>query len=410
MYSDYNIINIYNNYIILDIETNLIGKSSSIFKQSPKFVLGGLKVKDTVLTTSQISGFADSVMGYNLPLVGHNIGFDILVIASQHEGFRNFVLTNPLLRIWDTAVFEYMLSGQTLKYPSLAECARIRNLPLSKLDTVSEMMKSGIDPESIMEYQPELLTEYLIGDLNVTDLLFKSQLDSVENLRQTFCNLVVERQKFLLNTIRMSIQGMPFSVLDATSERDVLQVTCDAKRTEIESIMKDWIDQHCTKDFVPPAEEDDYFLHTMTDIVVEPEPVNSNSLKQLKTIFFGGEIDVFANGICGVYKTGARKGEPKFKTVTFPKVIPGLLKDVTPSNLDESVLSAIQTNTESEVAARLAGMLKEYRVLSKKLGTYYDAYIEAADNNRIHCDYNHTATPTGRITSCRPNLQNVEGE
>lgn len=396
------------NYIIIDIETNLINKSSSIYKQSPKYILGGTLYKDKVFNTSNIDLFANVIMQDKLGLIGHNIGFDILVTASQHEGFRDYVLNTPGLVIWDTAVYEYMLSGQTMKYPSLAECAKLHNLPISKEDTVSTMIHSGIDPESILEFNPELLHKYLTLDLQVTEALFKSQMEAFGNLRKEFCNLVIERQKFLLNTIRMSIQGMPFDVIGATNERDVLKACVDDKKSLIEEQMQEIINLHCKDNFVPPAEEDDYFLHTLSDIVLEPEVANCNSVKQLRTLFFGGTLEMRANGIAGVYKSGAKKGEPKYKTITFEHKVPGLLPQ-TISNLDDTVLADLEGSVNPMVSS-LAKSLRDYRVLSKKLSTYYDAYIEAEKHGRIHCDYNHTATPTGRITSCKPNLQNVEGE
>jgi len=400
---------IYNNYYIIDIETNLIGKSSSIYKQAPKYILGGIKGNNKLFNTTDINKFADTLMQDNLPLVGHNIGFDILVTASQHEGFRNYVLTNPELSIWDTAVCEYMLSGQTLKYPSLGECAKLYKLPISKEDTVSEMIKSGIDPESILEFNPELLNNYLTLDLEVTDLLFNEQMGVMKNLRKSSQNLILERQKFLLNTIRMSIQGMPFDVLRATNERDILQVEVQSKKERIESIMQEMINIHSVDGFTPQAEEDDYFLHSMQEVVIQPEQANCNSNKQLRAIFFGGPIEVTANGVVGIYKTGAKKGESKYKTITFEHRVPGLLFSELGTNLDDGVLAGLESNDNPTVAS-LATLLREYRALSKKLFMYYDAYIEAHKDGRIHCDYNHTATPTGRITSCKPNLQNVEGE
>lgn len=413
VYSIYNINNIYNtNYYVIDIETNLIDKVYSIYKQSPKYILGGILGSRININTPDINTFCDYIVDSGKALVGHNISYDILVAASQHKGFRDYVLRSPCLFIWDTAVYEYMASGQTSKYPSLKDCAEYHKLGISKDDEVSEMIKAGIDPESIYQVNPDLLNRYLTADLKVTELLYHVQLENLVRHTDSFINLVLQRQQFLLNTIRMSITGMPFNVLGATNDQQVLELKVKGLEQSINDRLSEILQRHTPKGFVPQAEEDDYFLHTMDELTIEPEPVNCNSSTFLKSIFFGGDIGMVANGITGVYKTGARKGEPKYKTISFDHPIPGLLNlgDVSATNMDDTALAEIEKSTNEE-AKSLAASLREYRGYAKKLSTYFNPYINAVTpEGRIHCDYNHTATPTGRITSSKPNLQNVEGE
>jgi DNA polymerase-1 len=50
----------------------------------------------------------------------------------------------------------------------------------------------------------------------------------------------------------------------------------------------------------------------------------------------------------------------------------------------------------------------EYRTLSKLKSTYVDALPQLMDKNqRVHTDFNQTATATGRLSSSNPNLQNI---
>jgi len=401
--------NIYNNYNIIDIETNLITKEFSIYKQSPKFILGGVLRKDSISRQYRdITQFRDDIMAGERALVGHNISYDIIVTASQDKHFRDYVLNNHRLFIWDTAVCEYMLSGQTKKYPSLKDSAIHNNLQVSKDDEVSEMMKAGIDPETILEVNPELLERYLNSDLLVTEALFSTQLEVLKSFGKALLNLILQRQWFLLNTIRMSITGMPFDVVSAKDESEVLSIQVKALKDSIEATMAEVINSHTSGNLVPQAEEDDYFLHTMEERSIQVEPANCNSNPQLLAVFFGGDVEVSCNGVTGVYKTGARKGEPKYKTVRFSHKIPGFLP-FTRTSLDDATLSEIAKGDYGK-ASELAKTLREYRTLTKKLGTYYEPYIAACKDGRIHCDYNHTATPTGRITASKPNLQNVEGD
>ncbi|MGA9379653.1 MAG: DNA polymerase I, partial [Phormidium sp.] len=50
----------------------------------------------------------------------------------------------------------------------------------------------------------------------------------------------------------------------------------------------------------------------------------------------------------------------------------------------------------------------EYRTLAKLKSTYVDALPQLMDKNqRVHTDFNQTATATGRLSSSNPNLQNI---
>jgi len=60
-------------------------------------------------------------------------------------------------------------------------------------------------------------------------------------------------------------------------------------------------------------------------------------------------------------------------------------------------------------AVKLARMLLDYRQMAKLKGTYTDALTGYADKNtqRIHTSFHLAATPTGRLSSNEPNLQNI---
>lgn len=72
-------------------------------------------------------------------------------------------------------------------------------------------------------------------------------------------------------------------------------------------------------------------------------------------------------------------------------------------------------STDEEVLNKLAGqhplpaMLLEYRQLVKLTSTYIDALPELVnpETGRVHTSFNQTGTETGRLSSSRPNLQNI---
>ena len=72
-------------------------------------------------------------------------------------------------------------------------------------------------------------------------------------------------------------------------------------------------------------------------------------------------------------------------------------------------------STDSEVLEALAAqhpfprLLLEYRALSKLKSTYYDALPLEIDpvDGRVHTTFEQTGAATGRLSSSRPNLQNI---
>ncbi len=63
----------------------------------------------------------------------------------------------------------------------------------------------------------------------------------------------------------------------------------------------------------------------------------------------------------------------------------------------------------AEQGVPLAKLVLDYRQMSKLKGTYTDNLVEYADANtqRIHTSFHLAATPTGRLSSNEPNLQNI---
>lgn len=63
----------------------------------------------------------------------------------------------------------------------------------------------------------------------------------------------------------------------------------------------------------------------------------------------------------------------------------------------------------SAAAYRIPSLLLRYRTVSKLKSTYLDALIKIVDprTGRLHTSYNQTVAATGRLSSSRPNLQNI---
>jgi len=98
-----------------------------------------------------------------------------------------------------------------------------------------------------------------------------------------------------------------------------------------------------------------------------------------------------------------------------PKKLSELLFDKL--KLDRKKSRKIQTgySTDAATLEKLQGdhpvvdAILEYRTLSKLKSTYVDALpaLVRPDTQRVHTDFNQTATSTGRLSSSNPNLQNI---
>ena len=65
---------------------------------------------------------------------------------------------------------------------------------------------------------------------------------------------------------------------------------------------------------------------------------------------------------------------------------------------------------ESTKASQLAKDILSLRNLAKSHSTYFKPYVSFAVHDTIHPTYNHCVTQTGRLSSSKPNMQNISGK
>ena len=136
------------------------------------------------------------------------------------------------------------------------------------------------------------------------------------------------------------------------------------------------------------------------------------SNKQLNYFFLGGEIKWYSKEEAGVYKSGAKKGQPKYKKEERSIVLPSLFdpiylkKNKSGYSFDEDALRSIIENESGDGEIFATNMLtlrekeKELQMLTSLLNLTWPDGI-------IHPSYNHCITATGRLSCSNPNLQQV---
>ncbi len=331
-------------------------------------------------------------------LAGHNIKFDInwlrrenanVYLKNKRDGLA---ASEPIrealinVKIWDTQIAEYLLSGQQTKLARLNDLAPEYG-GTTKLDAVKELWDAGVDTLDIDE---DLLMEYLQGDVENTELIAIQQMMHAEN--EGIYEWINTQMDALKAIAEMEYNGMHIDIAVLAHIED-----------ELKTSLADEID-------------------SATSMLARLEPhlpiehVNLSSNIQLSAILFGGEIKWKERELVGKYKNGKDKYKQVEKTYKCARRIepapewegkrPGIY------SVSEDVLKSVLTNLKTEALAlpkttRLIENLLEIRRLEKELGTYVKGIQKAwRSDGCIHGNLNQNITDTGRLSSSAPNLQN----
>jgi DNA polymerase I-like protein with 3'-5' exonuclease and polymerase domains len=148
-------------------------------------------------------------------------------------------------------------------------------------------------------------------------------------------------------------------------------------------------------------------------------PINFSSGDQLSAFLYGGIVKEEYKEPIGFFKTGIRKGEPKYKNAVKEHQLPRLVTPLKKTELakegfwktDESTLRQLK----GAAAKKYVGPLLRLAELSKLDGTYYKGMININKEmnwpeNKIHGQFNQCVAATGRLSSSKPNLQNFAGD
>ena len=133
---------------------------------------------------------------------------------------------------------------------------------------------------------------------------------------------------------------------------------------------------------------------------------------------YGGTITIVRKELVGVYKTGERKGQDKYGNKDFNYYMPQLVKPKAGTELKKvgywatgaDVLKSLKPKGE---AKKIVDTILELAKLEKVVSTYYLGLpaLRAKMNwkiNMLHGNLNQCVARTGRLSSTKPNLQNLD--
>ena len=388
-------------YVVLDVETTIrndtIGKNKAFpFAENNEIVEVGAKIQGVNdiahtstfryidKTTSYTGGLPLAIHPWDIQLlVGHNFKFDLNYLTNTEITINDVPVSEWLETgdIWDTQQVEYLLSGQSNLYPSLDDCSLNAGGTL-KDDRIKVLWKAGVQTEDI---QKPMLTEYLVADVENTNLVFQEQMRQVKALKM----LPLVRA---MNQAIIAYQEMEFNGMSVDKRR--LKKLAEENATHHEVLLSEL-------DSCLPSE-------------IQGR-VKFSSTQQISTLLFGGSIKWKIRECVGKYKNGKDKyklvehelEDPLFTLSHYCKS-EWRLKNGSYQTTDY-ILEEVKAQLDpTSMEHYFISLIQEYRRVDKERVGYYESIPKlVCSDGRLHQNINNCATHTGRLSQSDPNLQNT---
>lgn len=369
--------------LVIDVETTTFQKGNPYSAQNSLCLVGtSNNIYDIEYTdhayTKDLAALQKEVDEASV-LVVFNGKFDLAWLSRYGINFSD-------KRIWDCQLVHFILSGQKDAYPSLNGVASKYNLG-TKIDVVKEeYWNKGIDTKHIPH---QVLYEYLKQDINLTQEIFKRQVAEVLSAPLPLQRLISLSNQDTLVLLEMEKNGIFMDWEGMSTE----SITISNKITSIRKDLNDYFN-----------DVSDYCR-------------NYSSGDALSCLLYGGERTEEIRTENGVYKTGAKAGQPKYKLHKFVHTLPRRFEPLPGSELkkpgfyatNEETLRSLKTDKEGR---RILNSLIELSKLEKLLSTYFDGLQKLYETNGyeggiLHGRFNQVVAITGRLSSSGPNLQNI---
>jgi len=364
-------------------------------------------------------------------LVGHNIKFDLLWYWDHPEVIQFFKRGGT---VWDTMYAEYLLSAQFYSQQnrqegmgiSLSACAKRRGLAYQKLDVVKALWDKEVRTEDIEE---AILLEYQKYDVLTTEELFLAQIKQAREQDQV--HMIKGRMEGLLATTEMEFNGMHIDQVTAEIQMDDLSKDIEVLGEDLEKYIPE-LPKGCEFKWgswrnISALIFGGYLKYTGLEFSLDDEGQKQYYKCTIQeTILDAGEPVL--------YKSGKNQGKIKTKKKIIPDIargpktrqcdkyykLPGMAEPKEKwksSTLGYwSTAEDILVQIDEEQGVPLVKNLLELKGYLKDLGTYYKRFSKGKwtgmltniqPDGCVHGQLNHSITVTSRLSSSKPNLQNI---
>lgn len=320
-------------------------------------------------------------------LVGHNMPFDLGYIIKQYVDVKKSIPNT-----WDCQIAQYILSGQRHAYPSLAEVQDIYLNKVTKESKISNLYKKNVGADKIVAIKERcprlwnLYNYYCEQDGSTTLKVFKEQYFRAK--REGMLEVIQLYNKFMVVLVLIMSQGIELDIPRIEKKINELRLKAlDLKSKAIKIIEPYWTDPRLP-------------------------PFNIGSYAHKSAILFGGEINcdvVKENGYTKNGKLKTKKVKELVEVVGFnlPLSLTKELKTKGRYATDAPVISDIYQQSDNVSAKEYCKLQLKAMNYEKMVSTYLEGFLKYSINGMLYPNFNNTAVITGRLSSSKPNLQNV---
>lgn len=324
-------------------------------------------------------------------VTSHLASCDVLVLFNGkfdlHWLRRYGVVLPDGLKVWDCQLFEFVGSNQQWKYPSLDESFLRRGLSgVEKYKVIEEYWDQGVDTPDLPW---EMVEKRVTTDVQLTRTLFDAQYQEYLSWPKNKRNLFRLHCEDLLVLEDIEYNGFAF----------------DTERSE-----------QAAREVCLQLEQVDSAIKT---IAGESE-INLNSPDQRSVILYGGKI-VFDEKIPdGVFKSGKREGQIRHRWVSREVLFPRLIEPLDGTGLGKEGYWSTDQETLPYLRAKgrgkkVLGLMQDRATLNTKLSRYLLGLpklirLNKWPPNMLYGSINQCVAVTGRTSSSKPNLQNMDSK
>ncbi|MCR4308206.1 MAG: DNA polymerase, partial [Candidatus Berkelbacteria bacterium] len=358
--------------LVLDVETTTFEKGNPFAQRNKLMYVGAYREGSIIRAgTLDLLPYVQHEIISASRLVGFNLKFDL------HWLRRYGIVIPSNSRVWDLQLAHFLLRGQKTIYPSLNDTLEFYGFPPKDPTIERDYWSKGIDTPDI---PPELMLKYLTRDLEATMEVYQAQQDEFKQLPQLY-KLFQLQCDDLLVLEEMEWNGLWFD-----------QITAQSKAEELLDEIKN-IEQ----------ELNGYISNVS---------LNWNSTDHLSLFLYGGILKLERREVVGVYKTGAKVGEPRYRIIEDEFPLPRLFEPIPRSELkkegyystDESILRQLKGR---KAVIDLLLRRSELTKLSETLvGLSNIVRKKDWPDGELHGQFNQCVAQTGRLSASQPNQQN----
>lgn len=373
------------NPLVIDTETTTFQKGNPYAQRNKLCVIGGysrtggnlcLNIEYSSHPYGKQLDDAKSWMDKSDLLIFFNAKFDIAWL--RRYGIR---VTQP---IWDLQYAHFCITGQAKRMPSLNEVLEYWGLPLKKDVVKEEYWDKGIDTPDIPW---PILEEYTIHDCVSEWEVFQKQIEYLKD-KPKLKRLIWTGCKDILITQEMEWNGLLFDVNRSLTSGD----ECLAEISKLDNALNslgNW------------------------------GPINWGASEQLSAVLYGGILKAkVRERYQKTLKSGKAIEKERWgvKEVVFPRLVKPFdntkLKKEGFWSTDEGVLKSLSA---SGVAKQIINLCLERAKIKKKVTTYFHGIPKLYkkmdwEGNILHGQLHHCVAATGRLSSSKPNQQNLDAE